>query len=249
MKNRVGVFFITILLCLVSSSEIRSINLVHIDSYPNDSTYSKRDTNSTVSELKTRNQKLLTAKNDTLLKIDIDTIADKNQLIDNKANKKEKKLFYPSPQKAMWYGLILPGLGQIYNRKYWKVPIVYGGFAGLAYGISWNDRHYRLYKQYYRDMTDSNPDTKSYEELYETVGQSVVTETLIKNSMDNLRRARDLFIIGSVAFYAVTVLDAFVDASLANFDISPDLSMKIAPTMIQTHGKSVNLAVRLNFNF
>ncbi len=248
MKNRVVVFLITILFCLVSV-EIRSTNLVRTNYYPNDSTHLKRDTNIIVPELKTRNPKLLATINDTSLKVDIDTITNKNQIIDNKENKKEKKLFYPSPQKAMWYGLILPGLGQIYNRKYWKVPIVYGGFAGLAYGISWNDRHYRLYKQYYRDMTDSNPDTKSYEELYETVGQSVVTETLIKNSMDNLRRARDLFIIGSVAFYAVTVLDAFVDASLANFDISPDLSMKIAPTMIQTHGKSVNLAVRLNFNF
>ena len=163
--------------------------------------------------------------------------------------KSKKKLFVPSPDKAMWYGLIFPGLGQIYNRRYWKLPIVYGGFVGLAYGISWHDRYYRQYRQYYRDITDTNPNTKSYEELYNKYGSSAVTESQIKDYMDNLRRYRDLYIIGTVAFYAITVLDAFVDASLANFDISPDLSMRLSATMLPDCDKSVKPAMRLNISF
>ena len=163
--------------------------------------------------------------------------------------KSKKKLFVPSPDKAMWYGLIFPGLGQIYNRRYWKLPIVYGGFVGLAYGISWHDKYYRQYRQYYRDITDTNPNTKSYEELYNKYGSSAVTESQIKDYMDNLRRYRDLYIIGVVAFYAITVLDAFVDASLANFDISPDLSMRVSATMLPNYDKSVSPAMKVNISF
>lgn len=161
----------------------------------------------------------------------------------------EPKRFVPNPNKSMWYGLIFPGLGQIYNRKYWKLPIVYGGFAALGYGIGWNHKYYTAYKQYYRDITDSNPNTKSYEELYTQYDPSVVTEARLKDMMDNLRRYRDLCIIGSVAFYAITVLDAFVDASLADFDISPYLSLKVAPTILETDYNSANLALKLNLKF
>ena len=161
-----------------------------------------------------------------------------------------KKIFAPDPNKAMWYGLICPGLGQIYNRKYWKLPIVYGGFVAFAYGISWNDCHYQMYKRYYRDIADDNPNTKSYEELYSKYDPSVVTANRLKDMMDNLRRYRDLCIIGTVAFYAITVLDAFVDASLANFDISPYLSLHLAPTMVETnYNNTVNPAIKLNLKF
>ena len=163
--------------------------------------------------------------------------------------KQPKELFYPDPNKAVWYGLICPGLGQIYNRRYWKLPIVYGGFVALGYGIGWYGREYTNYKRYYKDISDTNPNTKSYEELYSQYDKSIVTQDRLKNAMDNARRSRDLCIIGTVAFYAVTVLDAFVDASLANFDISPDLSMKVAPTVISTNNNTQNLAVRVNLNF
>lgn len=159
------------------------------------------------------------------------------------------KVFSPDPNKAMWSGLLFPGLGQIYNRKYWKLPIVYGGFVALAYGISWNDRHYQMYKRYYRDIADSNPDSKSYEELYEKYDPSIVTEARLKDMTDNYRRYRDLCIIGSVAFYAITIIDAFVDASLANFDISPYLSLKVTPTVIETDRNKANMAIRLNLRF
>ena len=123
-------------------------------------------------------------------------------------------------------------------------------FVAFAYGISWNDRHYQMYKRYYRDIADDNPNTKSYEELYSKYDPSVVTANRLKDMMDNLRRYRDLCIIGTVAFYAITVLDAFVDASLANFDISPYLSLHLAPTMVETnYNNTVNPAIKLNLKF
>ncbi len=76
-----------------------------------------------------------------------------------------KKIFIPNPTKATWLAVVFPGGGQIYNRKYWKLPIIYGGFAGCAYALSWNGKMYKDYSQAYLDIMDSNPNTKSYEDL------------------------------------------------------------------------------------
>lgn len=173
----------------------------------------------------------------------------KTTVRERQAEQAPRKLFYPDPNKAMWYGLICPGLGQIYNRRYWKLPIVYGGFAALGYGISWYGKSYKTVKRYYRDIVDNNPNTKSYEELYTKYDPSYVTPERLRDYMNSHRRSRDLFIIGTVAFYAITVLDAFVDASLANFDISPDLSLKVAPTVIETNENTQNLGISLNLRF
>jgi hypothetical protein len=159
-----------------------------------------------------------------------------------------KKVFMPDPNKSVWYALLLPGAGQIYNRRYWKLPIVYGGFAALAYGIGWNGKFYNAYSKGYRDYMDNNPSTNSFEGLVPNSSVGNVKEFL-ENRQNQFRRSRDLCIIGTVAFYAVTVLDAFVDAALADFDISPNLSMKIAPTVIPTNNNAVNLAMRFNVSF
>ena len=139
-------------------------------------------------------------------------------------------VFKPDPQKSLWYAIIFPGLGQIYNRQYWKVPIVYGGVAGLTYAISWNGKYYRDYSRGYRDIMDSDPNTKSYEKLlpYSIDPSSSEAKNLMKSRQNTYRRYRDLSIVGAVAFYAITVIDAYVDAQLADFDISPDLSMQVA---------------------
>ena len=95
-----------------------------------------------------------------------------------------KKLFVPNPTKATWLAVVFPGGGQIYNRKYWKLPIIYGGFAGCAYALSWNGKMYKDYSQAYLDIMDSNPNTKSYEDLLPPNAQyneehSVVFGTLV----------------------------------------------------------------------
>lgn len=183
-------------------------------------------------------------------KAKIDKSLDKKAIAkEQKELPKPKKLFYPDPNKAMWYGLICPGLGQIYNRRYWKLPIVYGGFAALGYGISYYGKNYKTVRRYYSDIVDNNPNTKSYEELYGKYDPSYVTPERLKDYMNSHRRSRDLCIIGTVAFYAITVLDAFVDASLANFDIAPDLSLRVAPTVIQADDNTHNLGLSLNVTF
>ena len=160
-------------------------------------------------------------------------------------------VFKPNPQKSLWYAIICPGLGQIYNRQYWKVPIVYGGVAGLTYAISWNGKYYRDYSRGYRDIMDSDPTTNSYEKLlpYGTDPTSSYAKDLMKSRQNIYRRYRDLSIVGAVAFYAITVIDAYVDAQLADFDISPDLSMQVVPTMLQTpNSYKPSVGVQLNFN-
>ena len=160
-------------------------------------------------------------------------------------------VFKPDPQKSLWYAIIFPGLGQIYNRQYWKVPIVYGGVAGLTYAISWNGKYYRDYSRGYRDIMDSDPNTKSYEKLlpYSIDPSSSEAKNLMKSRQNRYRRYRDLSIVGAVAFYAITVIDAYVDAQLADFDISPDLSMQVAPVLFQTpNSYKPSVGVQLNFN-
>lgn len=77
-----------------------------------------------------------------------------------------KRIFNPDPNRALWLSVLCPGLGQIYNRRYWKVPIVVGGYVGLAYATSWNNRMLSDYTKAYRDIMDSDPNTKSYMDFY-----------------------------------------------------------------------------------
>lgn len=142
----------------------------------------------------------------------------------------------PNPKKATLYALI-PGGGQIYNRKYWKLPIVYGGFVGCAYAINWNNQMYHDYAQAYKDLCDDNPDTQSYNQFLHlgiTIDETNADryKQIFKSRKDKYRRWRDLSIICAVAVYAISIIDAYVDASLSEFDISDDLSMRIAPAVV-----------------
>jgi len=161
------------------------------------------------------------------------------------------KAFKPDPLKAVWMGAIIPGYGQILNKKYWKLPIVYGGFLGCAYAVTWNSGRYQSYKNAYFDIlryasdnsyktiVDKNPGAVSFYQIlpkgYDINtygGISVYTEKL-KTAKDGSRRYRDLSIIISIAYYALTIVDAYVDAQLYDFDISPDLSMHVQPALMQ----------------
>ena len=125
-----------------------------------------------------------------------------------------KKLFVPNPTKATWLAVVFPGGGQIYNRKYWKLPIIYGGFAGCAYALSWNGKMYKDYSQAYLDIMDSNPNTKSYEDLLPPNAQ--YNEEQLKNTLkrrkDSFRRFRDLSIFAFIGVYLISIIDAYVDA-------------------------------------
>lgn len=148
--------------------------------------------------------------------------------------------FRPDPLKSVWMGAIIPGYGQIANRKYWKLPIVYGGFLGFAYAIGWNNSRYTSYKNGYRDISDSDPLTNYHIKILprgytlETYPGGVSTyQARLKTGMETFRRYRDLSILLSVGYYALVLLEAYVDAQLYDFDISPDLVLNVVPARIE----------------
>ncbi len=148
-----------------------------------------------------------------------------------------EKIFNPDPTRAVWLSALCPGLGQIYNRRYWKLPIIIAGFMGLGYGTSWNNGQYQDYSQGYRDLLDNDPSSNSYMNFFPpTVDESSLDKSWLqatfKSRRDYYRRNRDLCIISMVGVYLLCMVDAYVDASLSHFDISPTLSMDVAPTMI-----------------
>lgn len=165
--------------------------------------------------------------------------------------------FQPDAQKAVWLAAVVPGLGQIYNRQYWKVPIIYGGTLGLVYGITWNDRMYVDYRKGYVDLMDKDPNTNYFEHLLpsgvvlDNSNSSYYTK-IIKTKLDNYRRYRDLCIIGTAVLYLLSIIDAYVDAQMFDYDISPDLSLEVAPTLIAPSSSyeqdtSVGLSCKLKF--
>lgn len=148
----------------------------------------------------------------------------------------QKPRFVPDPKRALWLSLVLPGAGQIYNRKFWKLPFVYGGFLGCAYALMWNQMMYRDYSQAYLDIMDDDPNTDSYLDMlpprYDITGREEQFQTIFKRKKDYYRRYRDLSAFCFVGVYLLSVIDAYVDAQLSVFDISSDLTMSVEPAVI-----------------
>ena len=167
----------------------------------------------------------------------------------------EKNTNVHSPRKATLYSAVLPGLGQVYNKKYWKLPIIYGGFVGFAIAIKWNNERYILYKQAYDDITDSDPKTISYLDIEAAKYYTLTTSTGLQNYADDLKRAkdgarryRDMNIIFTAAFYALNIIDASVDGNFFDFDIGDDLSMVWSPeTMYCLDQKMIGAHCRITF--
>ncbi|MDO5447902.1 MAG: DUF5683 domain-containing protein [Prevotellaceae bacterium] len=145
----------------------------------------------------------------------------------------------PDPKKALWLAMVIPGGGQIYNRKFWKLPIFYGGFVGCIYALRWNGQMYKDYSQAYLDIMDDNPQTESYNQFLH-LGTKINASNMerykqiFKSRKDKYRRWRDLSFFCLLGVYAVSIIDAYVDAEMSNFDISRDLSMKVRPTVMST---------------
>ena len=142
----------------------------------------------------------------------------------------------PDPIRAMWLGMVFPGGGQMYNRKFWKLPIVYGGVVGCVYAVSWNAQMLRDYSQAYQDIMDTDPTTNSHLEMlplgYDITGREDHFKSVFKRKKDFYRRNRDLSIFCIAGVYLLSIIDAYVDAELSTFDIGTDLSMTISPQMI-----------------
>ncbi len=183
----------------------------------------------------------------------VDTTFQQKELIDKWST------WRPNPKRALWLALVIPGGGQIYNRKYWKLPIVYGGFIGCLYAMNWNNTMYKDYSQAFIDLSDNDPGTQSYNQFLHlgvqiTPANEDRYKDIFKKRRDKFRRWRDLSFFVLVGVYALSVIDAYVDAELSEFDISDDLSLRIEPTIMNNRSSgnpidnsSIGLQCSLNF--
>lgn len=171
----------------------------------------------------------------------------KNRKVETKITPKPKRnweTWRPDPKRALWMALVIPGGGQIYNRKYWKLPIFYGGFVGCIYALTWNNQMYHDYAQAYMDIMDNNPETHSYDQFLH-LGTQITDanrsryQEIFRKRKNRYRRWRDLASFVTIGVYALSVIDAYVDASLSDFDISEDLSIHVAPR-VMNNGTSTN---------
>lgn len=171
-----------------------------------------------------------------------------------------------SPRRAILLAAALPGAGQAYNKKYWKIPIVYVGFGAFSYSIYFNSTHYIQYKQALIDFQDKDPNTVSYLDLIGpntdpgsfdpmhpsanySSGNADWFKKQLEDNMNYYKRYRDLTVLMTVGFYALTIVDAAVDAFLADYDISDDLSMKIQPELFSLPGQMNILGLKCSLNF
>ena len=172
--------------------------------------------------------------------------------------------FYKKPDavKAVWLGVICPGAGQIYNKSYWKLPIVYGAFMGCGYAISWTQNRYSNFRTAYLDLyndiqagTVSEDPSKSYIAVIpdgydlQRVGGANTWMNTLNNRHQTFRRYRDYSILAIVVVYALSLIDAYVDAQLFDFDISPDLSLNIEPQIYFDYQRQQSAELKLAIQF
>ena len=167
---------------------------------------------------------------------------------------KQKPVFIPNSSRATWLAAVFPGGGQIYNRKYWKLPIIYGGFVACTYALSFNNKYYKDYSQAYLDLMDNDTKTNSYMNFlspgYKIEGKEDWLKKVFKQKKDSYRRYRDLSIFSFIGVYLVSIIDAYVDAELSNFDISPDIGLQINPAVINDNHSSKNaLGIQCSIKF
>ncbi len=183
---------------------------------------------------------------------DTASIADDNSVIPLVTNE-----YYHSPHKATFFSAVMPGLGQVYNKKYWKVPILYAGIGGVVYAISFNTKYYNKYRSAYRDFLIRDPGNTSYQEF---IPPSLTIEDVhgqyaewfqraLQNKRQYYKRFHDLSYIGMVALYIVNIVDAAVDAHFYDFDISDDLSLRIEPSMMKQDYNNMAFGLQLQFCF
>lgn len=152
-----------------------------------------------------------------------------------------------SPKKAALFSAVLPGAGQIYNKKYWKLPIVYGAGLGMVYLLVNNYRNYETYRETYISRVDTNSNATDHFPFMSNSG--------VQSEIERYQKNYELAAIGVVLVYVLQIVDATVDAHLYTFDVSDDLSMSVKPKVmsnpfelsrgrIPTVGLSLNLRLK-----
>ncbi len=182
-----------------------------------------------------------------------DTLKASGKAVKPKTSKEAEEIH--SPRKASIYSAVLPGLGQAYNKKYWKIPLIYGGFGAFGYFIGWNNKNYKQANRAYKDLTDADPATDSYMKLKQIIYYDLTKASDVASlkqgllsSQDYFRRNRDLLIIVTAAFYGLNIIDASVDAHFFNFDISDDLTLNWEPVLQRNENQNI-FCVNCTFSF
>jgi hypothetical protein len=169
-----------------------------------------------------------------------------------------------NPRKAMLLSAAFPGAGQIYNKKYWKVPLVWGGFGGLAYGVIWNQQRYLRYRNgLFRVLNEPKNPVVDPNTGLTALGNQVIggivyfpvgttgslSQDILRTAVNKFRRDRDYMTIMCFVFYMLQMVDAHVDAHLKEFDLNPQLKVSIEPAMNQNAytGKSVGMGLTIKF--
>ncbi|MDA3929300.1 MAG: DUF5683 domain-containing protein [Prolixibacteraceae bacterium] len=198
-----------------------------------------------------------------LLAIQLKAQPKKEKLItDSLAIQIEKPVKIHLPRKATMYSAVLPGLGQIYNKQWWKTPFIYAGFATIGYFIYDNNLNYKLSKQGYLDIIDNDLNTTSYLDVYKdyleenniTIDETNATSSNtfkenLDTSIDQYKRSRNIYVIAAAGFYLLNILDANVNAHFLDFDISEDLSLNIQPLPTNPMNNTPIPGVKLVYNF
>lgn len=158
-------------------------------------------------------------------------------LADEKIDLSKKITWQPTPKKAGLYSALLPGAGQLYNRQYWKVPVIYAGVATAGYFFLLNRDKYQTYRRAYIARIDNDPATRDeFEQVYSTGS--------LQQLQDAYKRFLDLTVLFTAIGYTVQVLDAVAFAHLSNFDVSPDLSLQFQPVILPGGALGVGLVAR-----
>jgi hypothetical protein len=142
------------------------------------------------------------------------------------------------PRKALFYSAVLPGAGQAYNKKYWKIPLIYGGFWGLIAVVKYYDGVQLKYKNALFEMINY-PDKPVYTGI-----SNATAEPELRSRIDYARRQRDYFMILTGFFYILQMVDAHVDAHLKEFDLNPKLHVSVEPRLSPMQGIGMSLSVR-----
>ncbi len=144
---------------------------------------------------------------------------------------KRKELNPLAPSKAAFYSAILPGLGQVYNKRYWKVPLVYAAMGTGVYVYTFNDKEYKRFRAAFK----SRQAGFTNDEFYDLNGSGIVpgnpdfSDTALERAQERYQRDRDLSLLVTIALYALNIIDANVDSHLKQFNVDQNLSLKLKP--------------------
>jgi hypothetical protein len=165
----------------------------------------------------------------------------------------QKEVINPlAPSKAAFYSAVLPGLGQIYNKRYWKAPLVWGAMGGTIYGYAWNNNNYKRFRTAFKRRQAGFIDDEFYDLQDNNPPGSAPDLDLgdLENQQERFQEARDLMLVFIIAAYALNIVEANVDAHLKQFNIDDDLSFDFQPYLdLDAISNSAHYGMALTIKF